>query len=202
MTRKAMDSSLPTEAARTCSSTTPRSKWRGSAASRKARRWSTRSPKVPRGRRRRTSGRSENRFRNHTTTPPGATSPGGFVLDLLQVPEEVQTHAVSTGDIVGQPGRVGNLVPVQEQLGAQRKPRRHARVVRESAGERQPGRRRVGPVISVVVIDPTHANPSVEAEPVAGAIAHQHRLSPDGESPRGEVEALRVSARVHSEVHE
>src|SRR6266446_10416251 len=140
MTRRATASSLQTEAAKTCSSTTPPSRWRASAASRKARRWSTRSPKVPRGRRRRTSGRSENRFRNHTTTPPGATSPGGFVLDLLQVPEEVQTQAVSTGDIVGS-GRVGNLVPVQEQLGAQRKPRRHARVVRESAGARQPGRR-------------------------------------------------------------
>src|SRR5437899_2634024 len=70
----------PTLAVVRTASPTPRSRWRGYAASRKARRWSTRSPKVPRDRRRRTSGRSENRFRNHTTTPPGATSPGGFVF--------------------------------------------------------------------------------------------------------------------------
>src|SRR5437764_12402331 len=109
MTRKATASSLRTEAAKTCSSTTPRSRWRGSAASRKVRRWSTRSPKVPRGRRRRTSGKSENRFCNHTTK---------FFDLLLEVPEEVQAHAISAGDVVGQPRGVRNLGPVREYLRA------------------------------------------------------------------------------------
>src|SRR5438132_9842872 len=121
---------------------------------------------------------------------------------LFQVPEEVQADAVSAGDVVGQSGRVRNLVPVQEQLGAQGKPGRHARVVRESAGERQPGRGGVVPVIAIVVIDPADADPGVEAEPVAGAIADEHRLSTDGERPRGEVGALRVPARVYPEIHE
>src|SRR5207302_2044408 len=48
----------------------------------------------------------------------------------------------------------------------------------------------------------SHADPGVETEAVAGPIAHQNRLTADGECPGGEVGALRIPARVHPEIHE
>src|SRR6267143_4665841 len=135
-----MDSSLRTEAARTCSSITPPSRWKGSGASRKGRRWSTRSPKGPRVRRRRTSGRPDPEFRSTPRSRPAPEAPGGFVRpELFQVPEEIEPHAVGAGHVVLVSGAVRDLVPVHVELGADREPGQDAGVVRKTAGEGESG---------------------------------------------------------------
>src|SRR3954469_24730801 len=116
MTQKATDSSLRTEAVRTCSSTIPLYRWRVSAASPKDRRWSSKSPRARKARRRRTSGRfsypPRQRLPGKTKTAR-APRPGRFFS--VDVPEEIHAQSVEAGDVVRLLRRVRDLVPVDEE---------------------------------------------------------------------------------------
>src|SRR4051812_50101369 len=72
-----------------------------------------------------------------------ATGGGRFAWEArsVEVPKHIETDPVNARDVVGDARNVGNLVPGEEELGAERHVREDAGVVGEAAGEREARRR-------------------------------------------------------------
>src|SRR2546425_6826981 len=119
----------------------------------------------------------------------------------MQVPKQVEPDAVDAGDIIGDARHVGNLVPGDEEFGADRAPGCESRVVRQPSGEREPGgTRAIG--VAGVVRDPAKSGAEVDVEPIARAVADEHGLTAHGPGPRAYGIAGVGAADVRVEVHE
>src|SRR6266851_830760 len=181
-------------AARTCSSTTRRSRWRGSAAS----------PRVRRSRRQRTSGRPKRevseQFRDRPVRPRRAFSLEASIHRA--VPQEVQPEAGGPELIVREPRAVRHLVVAEVDLGAECKAPADAHVVRDPGDDCRRGSRAV--VAQAVVVERDAAQPEaeVQVEPVPQGIADQNRLAAERDQPVGQLGAPRVERLVRAEVAE